>query len=174
MGKQASCLRLQFRDDLQGQLRQIPASQGWIVQRGVKARQFAQYRHLSALDDLVRSSPELRITIGTDYLVKPDVNVSIPNDSPMTGGVPVLHAAISCKWTIRSDRAQNTRHEFNGLIRHRKGRQPHLVVVTAEPLPSRIVAIARGTSEIDAVYHVAYDALDQAVRDVGNVGQQGD
>jgi hypothetical protein len=26
-------------------------------------------------------------------------------------GLPPLHAAISCKWTIRSDRVQNIRHE---------------------------------------------------------------
>ncbi|MFG2554969.1 NgoMIV family type II restriction endonuclease [Streptomyces sp. NPDC048581] len=173
-GEAGKLLEVAVHDNLQAQLHQVEPSQHWIVQRGVKARQFAQYRHLSALDDLVKSSPELRITIGTDYLVKPDVTVGIPNDSPLTEGFPVLHAAISCKWTIRSDRVQNTRHEFNGLIRHRRGRQPHLVVVTAEPLPSRIVAIARGTGEIDAVYHIAYEALDQAVRDVGNVGQQGD
>ncbi|WP_225096267.1 NgoMIV family type II restriction endonuclease [Streptomyces sp. CoH27] len=173
-GEAGKLLEMAVRNDLETQLLQAKPDRQWIVQRGVKARQFAQYRHLNALDDLVKSNPELRITIGTDYLVKPDVTVGIPCDSPLTDGFPVLHAAISCKWTIRSDRVQNTRHEFNGLIRHRRGRQPHLVVVTAEPLPSRIVAIARGTGEIDAVYHIAYDALDRAVRDVGNIGQQGD
>jgi NgoMIV restriction enzyme len=78
-------------------------------------------------------------------------------------GLPPLHAAISCKWTIRSDRVQNIRHECLQMIRHRRGRQPHLVTVTAEPLPSRLASIARGTGEVDAVYHIAYDAMAASV-----------
>ena len=35
--------------------------------------------------------------------------------------------------------------------------------MTAEPLPSRLASIARGTGEVDAVYHIAYDALDASV-----------
>jgi hypothetical protein len=58
------------------------------------------------------------------------------------------------------------------MVRHRRGRQPHLVAVTAEPLPSRLAAIARGTGEVDAVYHVAYDELDAAVHASNNSGQQ--
>jgi NgoMIV restriction enzyme len=49
------------------------------------------------------------------------------------------------------------------MIRHRRGRQPHLVTVTAEPLPTRLASIARGTGEVDAVYHIAYDALAASV-----------
>ena len=37
------------------------------------------------------------------------------------------------------------------------------VLVTAEPLPTRLLSIARGTGEIDAVYHLLYDELDMAV-----------
>jgi len=33
----------------------------------------------------------------------------------------ILHASISCKWTIRSDRSQNTRTEALNLIRNRRG-----------------------------------------------------
>ena len=54
------------------------------------------------------------------------------------------------------------------MIRHRRGRQPHLVTVTAEPLPSRLASIARGTGEVDAVYHVALEALAAAVDADGN------
>jgi hypothetical protein len=86
--------------------------------------------------------------------------------------LPPLHAAISCKWTIRSDRVQNIRHECLQMIRHRRGRQPHLVTVTAEPLPSRIASIARGTGEVDAVYHVAYDALATSVAKNANADQK--
>jgi NgoMIV restriction enzyme len=33
------------------------------------------------------------------------------------------------------------------------------VTVTAEPLPTRVASIASGTGEVDAVYHIAFDAL---------------
>jgi hypothetical protein len=143
----------------------------WLVARGVIITKFDQYAHLSQVDELVRANPELRITIGTDYLIKPDVTVALGNLST-TSGLPPLHAAISCKWTIRSDRVQNIRHECLQMIRHRRGRQPHLVTVTAEPLPSRLASIARGTGEVDAVYHVAYDALAASVARNANADQQ--
>jgi hypothetical protein len=47
---------------------------------------------------------------------------------------------------------QNIRHECLQMIRHRRGRQPHPVTVTAEPLPSRLASIARGTGEVDDSY----------------------
>jgi hypothetical protein len=91
---------------------------------------------------------------------------------PTVNGLPLLHAAVSCKWTIRSDRVQNIRHENNQMVRHRRGRQPHLVSITAEPLPSRLASIARGTGEVDAVYHIAFDELATAVAASNNAGQQ--
>src|SRR5437763_5454602 len=120
---------------------------------------------------MVRGQPELRITIGTDYLIKPDVTDALGNVSTASF-LPPLHAATSCKWTIRSDRVQNIRHECLQMIRHRRGRQPHLVTVTAEPLPSRLASIARGTGEVDAVYHIAYDAMDASVAEHANAEQR--
>lgn len=67
----------------------------------------------------------------------------------------ILHASISCKFTMRSDRAQNTRTEALNLLRNRKGRSPHIVAVTAEPTPSRISSLALGTGDVDCVYHFA-------------------
>ncbi|WP_169952255.1 NgoMIV family type II restriction endonuclease [Microbispora sp. H11081] len=125
---------------------------------------FVQYSHLKEVDRLVKANLELQITLGRDYLIKPDVAVSLPGRT--ISDLRFLHAAVSCKWTIRSDRVQNIRHENNQMIRHRRERLPHLVTVTAEPLPSRLAAIARGTGEVDAVYHIAYGALDQAVREL--------
>ncbi|MGW0954820.1 NgoMIV family type II restriction endonuclease [Streptomyces sp. NPDC002545] len=98
--------------------------------------------------------------------------MGITKDSLSSGSGPFLHAAISCKWTIRSDRVQNIRHEFLQLIKHRRGRLPHLVTVTAEPMPSRIASIAQGTGEVDAVYHIAFDALREAVDAVGSKQQK--
>ncbi len=50
------------------------------------------------------------------------------------------------------------------MIRNRKGRVPHIVVVTGEPLPGRIASIALGTGDIDCVYHFALPELIDAVR----------
>lgn len=84
------------------------------------------------------------------------------------GGLPILHASISCKWTIRSDRVQNARSEALNLIRNRKGKLPHVAVVTGEPLPSRLSAIALGTGDIDCVYHFALPELMAAVEQLGH------
>jgi hypothetical protein len=84
----------------------------------------------------------------------------------------MLHASVSCKWTIRSDRVQNIRHEAVVLTRNRRGRQPHIVAVTAEPLPTRIASIAQGSGEVDAVYHVALGQLTDAVREYGTAEQR--
>lgn len=146
-------------------------SRQWDVMRGKLITGFAQYKHLTALDHMLEADPNLRVTVGRDYLIKPDVTVGLGGPASLHG-LPFLHAAVSCKWTIRSDRVQNVRHEFNQMIRHRRGRQPHLVTVTAEPLPTRLASIARGTGEVDATYHIAFDELQLAVDASHNIGQQ--
>ncbi|HXC16456.1 MAG TPA: NgoMIV family type II restriction endonuclease, partial [Holophagaceae bacterium] len=78
-------------------------------------------------------------------------------------GKSILHASISCKWTMRSDRSQNARTEALNLIRNRKGKLPHIVVVTAEPTPSRLASIALGTGDVDCVYHFALPELQYAL-----------
>lgn len=79
-----------------------------------------------------------------------------------------VEAIISCKWTLRSDRAQNARSEALNIIRNRKGRAPHIVVVTGEPTPSRLASLALGTGDIDIVYHFALPELQKAVAASGN------
>ncbi|MTK05028.1 NgoMIV family type II restriction endonuclease [Micromonospora sp. CP22] len=143
----------------------------WLVERGREITYFAQYRHLLGVTEAIAQDPNLRVTIGTDYLIKPDVTVA-QLGTPTFNQQPWLHAAIACKWTIRSDRVQNIRHENNNMIRHRRGRLPHLVTVTAEPLPSRLASIARGTGEVDVTYHIAFAELDQAVSASSNQGQK--
>ncbi|MGO9082730.1 MAG: NgoMIV family type II restriction endonuclease [Streptosporangiaceae bacterium] len=159
------------RDHLATALPALHPDRAWVVGRGVIITRFDQYAHLREVDELVRANPQLRVTVGTDYLIKPDVTVALGRVATASG-LPPLHAAISCKWTIRSDRVQNIRHECLQMIRHRRGRQPHLVTVTAEPLPTRLASIARGTGEVDAVYHIAYDALAASVAANANAEQQ--
>ena len=150
---------------------------------------FEQYAHLVALDRAAKLDPELAAALGSDYTIAPDiVVVRAPVDDAIinqkgllvddsvaklsslrqrNGGQPLLHASISCKWTIRSDRAQNSRSEALNLVRNRKGRLPHVVVVTAEPTPSRLASIALGTGDIDCVYHFALHELQKTVESQG-------
>lgn len=144
-----------------------------------------QYAHLSSLAEAVADNPELAVAIGMDYLIKPDVMVlrasepdALINSSELVvdreiaglasirsanNSLPLLHASVSCKWTMRSDRAQNARSEALNLVRNRKGRLPHVVVVTAEPTPGRLASLALGTGDIDCVYHIALTELREAV-----------
>jgi hypothetical protein len=164
-----TALEIAVTDYLTHALPLAQSSRAWEIDRRKLVTDYRQYEHLARLDAVVRDNPTLRTEIGLDYLIKPDVTVGILLGD---GRPPLLHAAISCKWTIRSDRVQNIRHEGVILTRSRRGRQPHIVTVTAEPLPTRLAAIARGTGEVDAVYHVALDELVQATDTAGNAEQK--
>ncbi|MFJ8155619.1 NgoMIV family type II restriction endonuclease [Streptomyces sp. NPDC094468] len=161
-------------DHLKAALPTEAPAHAWHIDHKKTVADFAQFEHLDRVAAAVRENATLRVDLGRDYLIKPDVTVGITHPMAPVGTRPRLHAAVSCKWTIRSDRVQNVRHEFLQMIRHRRGRLPHLVVVTAEPMPSRLASIARGTGEADAIYHVAFGALERAVAEVNNVKQRDD
>ena len=150
---------------------------------------YEQYAHLVALDKAAKNNPELAAALGSDYTITPDIVVTRATEDDARinlnefliddtvsklaslrkthNKLPLLHASISCKWTIRSDRAQNARSEALNLIRNRKGRLPHVVVVTAEPTPSRLASIALGTGDIDCVYHFALYELQETIKKLG-------
>lgn len=158
---------------------------------------FEQYEHLAYLARIVDRDKTLKTALGGDYIVKPDIVIAraplsdkdvnagkrliskrdkVARLTPLRQGnrdspLPILHASISCKWTIRSDRSQNTRTEALNLIRNRKGHLPHVVAVTAEPLPTRIAALALGTGDMDCVYHFALQELLEAVQEASNEDQ---
>lgn len=157
-----AALEKAIETDLRSALPAEDPERGWLVSRRGNASSFAQFTHLKDLQQLLQDNPTFRATVAGDYQVKTDVYVGVTNRS-RANGPPLLHAAISSKWTIRSDRVQNVRHEFATLVRSRRGRAPHLVLVTAEPMPSRLLSIARGTGEVDVIYHLLYDEIDQAV-----------
>ncbi len=73
---------------------------------------------------------------------------------------------------MRSDRAQNSRTEALNLIRNRKGHLPHIVVVTGEPLPSRLASLALGTGDLDCIYHFALYEMLEAVNEFGRQGRE--
>ncbi len=163
-------------------------------QSAIKTSDFAQYEHLAYLAKIVNDNKQLSTMLGNDYMVAPDVVVyrdlyedaELNNDSVIVtdevckmadlrkknGGKPILHASISAKWTMRSDRAQNSRTEALNLIRNRKGHLPHIVVVTGEPLPSRLASLALGTGDLDCVYHFALYELMDAVTEYGKQGRE--
>lgn len=159
--------------------------------------QFQQYKHLAELKEALNTFPQLKAYLGSDYLITPDIIVARypvsdpeinqyenvvdgneliaaytplrsrnhPNaDKPF----PLLHASISVKWTLRSDRAQNVRTESLNLLRNRKGHTPKIAAVIAEPLPSRIASIALGSSDIDCVYHFALPELRSAIHETNS------
>jgi len=160
---------------------------------------YDQYEHLASVCELIKQDKRLSAALGRDYIVKPDIIVArtsinkdeinakndlLDSDSSVAKLSPLinennktrphflLHASISCKWTIRSDRSQNTRTEALNLIRNRKGHLPHIVAVTAEPLPTRIAALAIGTGDLDCVYHFALNELLEAVEEINNEDQK--
>ena len=163
----------------------------WEYSLQTSISNFDQYEHLAYLDELAKSDKSLASILGVGYIVKPDIvigrfpvsdaeinryddvvrqrelaNLTSLRESNHQEKRQLLHASVSCKWTLRSDRSQNARTEALNLVRNRKGNLPHVVAVTAEPLPTRIAALALGTGDLDCVYHFSLPELLESVRDV--------
>lgn len=146
---------------------------------------YEPYRHLDDLAAAVQRQRELASVLGNSYEISPDVLIvrqPEPDDHinaerrlvdevsarrtiirGANQSFGIIHAVVSCKWTLRSDRAQNARSEALNMIRNRKGRTPHIAVVTGEPTPSRLASLALGTGDVDMVYHFALTELENAV-----------
>jgi hypothetical protein len=194
LGKQFELLTMEFLQETFPYLQNLRPGQWSILQLGnnnrLKTSDFEQYEHLAYLSALTAENAQLAAALGNDYLVAPDVVIyrNLYEDEEINaeqyivddkisrmadirksnGGKPLLHASVSAKYTMRSDRAQNSRTEALNLIRNRKGHLPHIVVVTAEPMPNRLASLALGTGDIDCVYHFALYELIRAVKEVGS------
>lgn len=155
-------------EDLGAELNRLDPDRGWVLDNNRNVSGFAQYHHLDVLDRAVKNNVDLRTEFGRDYRIFPDVTIGVPQQH---GDDLWLHAVVSAKWSMRSDRVQSVRPEGATLVRHRRGRAPHFVVVTAEPLASRIAAIAMTTGEVDAVYHVAFEETARALHAKGTSNQ---
>lgn len=168
----------------------------WDIQNvGGKRGEYhlAHYEPYTHLDDLARAienDQTLVSVLGNSYSISPDVIVirkpepdEVINEfGPLVDELSgrkapirlvnqergIVHAIVSCKWTLRSDRAQNARSEALNVIRNRKGRTPHIMVVTGEPSPSRLASLALGTGDVDCVYHFALPELIEAVDATNN------
>lgn len=194
LGKQFELLTMEFLQGTFPHLQDLRPGKWSILQLGnnnkLKTSDFEQYEHLAYLNALTSENSKLAAALGNDYLVAPDVVIyrdlyededinakeDIVDDiigkmaaiRKSNGGKPLLHASVSAKFTMRSDRAQNSRTEALNLIRNRKGHLPHIVVVTAEPMPNRLASLALGTGDIDCMYHFALYELRRAVKEVGS------
>ena len=194
LGKQFELLTMEFLQETFPPLQNLRPGQWSILLLGnnnrLKTSDFEQYEHLAYLSALTAESAQLAAALGNEYLVAPDVVIyrNLYEDEEINakqyivddeisrmadirksnGGKPLLHASVSAKYTMRSDRAQNSRTEALNLIRNRKGHLPHIVVVTAEPMPNRLASLALGTGDIDCVYHFALYELIRAVKEVGS------
>ncbi|MDB1090178.1 NgoMIV family type II restriction endonuclease [Streptomyces sp. ACA25] len=151
---------------------------------------YEPYGHLADLANAIRKDRNLASVLGNSYEISPDILVlRLPESDEVINrdlhlvdaksaknaiireanqSRPIVHAIVSCKWTLRSDRAQNARSEALNIIRNRKGRTPHIAVVTGEPSPSRLASLALGTGDIDTVYHFALPELIEAVMGTQN------
>lgn len=158
---------------------------------------FEQYKDLAEIENELKINKKLAATFGQDYIIKPDIVISrepIADDEinkntkiiDTSGNIAkltpvrknthshpkqILHASISCKWTVRSDRVQNIRTEAMNLVRNRKGRLPNIIAVTAEPTLTRIASLALGTGDIDCVYHFALPELTETVQEINDESQ---
>lgn len=194
LGKQFELITMEFLQQTFPALQNLRPGNWSILQLGnnnrLKTSDFAQYEHLAYLSALTAENAQLAAALGNDYLVAPDIVVyrTLCEDEEINslrcivdkdiskmadirksnGGKPLLHASVSAKYTMRSDRAQNSRTEALNLIRNRKGHLPHIAVVTAEPMPNRLASLALGTGDIDCVYHFALYELLRAVKEVGS------
>lgn len=102
-----------------------------VTSRKSGISKFEQYHHLHELKALAAHYSDLATALGNDYAIAPDIIISmepyedkeinlIDNlvDQQIAIRTPIrksnnqislLLASISCKWTLRSDRAQNAR-----------------------------------------------------------------
>lgn len=113
-----------------------------------------------------QTSPD--ITISRSPIIVPVDETGLSPDNHLFTAFeqkPTLLAICSAKWTLRSDRAQNSRSEVSYLEKERRGHKCRFVVVTAETTPSIISSIALG-NEVDCTYHIALPELLEAARTV--------
>lgn len=116
-----------------------------------------------ARDDLELSAAlleELLERVPNEAVLKIDVAVSA-QPPPAELGV-----ALSSKWTLRTDRAQDCISQGNKLVSLRRGKMPHFAVITMEPRPAMLRLLADGSGSIDCVYHLDLPSLRSAVEDV--------
>jgi hypothetical protein len=114
-------------------------------------------RQAGLVSDLAEQMP-------TESLLKIDVSVAIPHE----GELDELAIALSSKWSLRTDRAQDCVSQGSKLVGQRRGRMPHFGVITIEPRPHMLRILADGSGAVDFVYHLDLSALSTAMAAVAD------
>lgn len=107
---------------------------------------------MALIETLKREMPE-------ESLLKIDISVALPQHD----GPDELVIALSSKWSLRTDRAQDCVSQGSKLVALRRGRMPHFGVITIEPRPAMLRILADGSGSIDYVYHLDLPALAAAI-----------
>lgn len=165
----------------------------WLFYTLKNWNQVVENKQLDNLECILATNRKVRSVLRDYNIVKPDIIIArVPvenkeiNQNQKSAGnnlaiytpllkknssKPIHHASISCNWIIHSGPSKSIRTETLSLIGNRKRHLPHIVAVTAEPLPMRIATLALGTGDIDCVYHFALHELKGAVEKSKNQDQ---
>ena len=150
---------------------------------------FAQFKHVAELERLgveemsIRSSVLMGLAVDPNVLmVRTPLHDNTINERAVLVELtlarrswlreryqpkPLLHAALWCRASMSRDTGGAIRASARTLIHLRRGRAPHLVAVTCEFLPSRIVDVALAPGELDCCYHCALPELRSALGAAG-------
>lgn len=125
---------------------------GWLVQR-VQLVQGELAAGASLIDGLLDNLP-------TESMLNMDIVIA---EAPPPSDLGI---ALSSKWTLRTDRAQDCISQGNKLVSLRRGRMPHFAAITMEPRPAMLRLLADGSGSVDCVYHLDLPALSNAIADL--------
>lgn len=106
-------------------------------------------------DELVT---ELMSHMPEEALLRVDLTIA----EPQVNLLPRVHVALSAKWSLRTDRAQDCVSQGAKLVAQRRGRMPHFAVLTIEPRPAMLKILCDGSGSVDCVYHLDLPALTRA------------
>ncbi len=117
----------------------------------------------SAVEELLRFVNQVRV----DGVLVDELVDTMPEESMLKIDITVgsrppgerLLVAVSSKWTLRTDRAQDCVSQGSKLVALRRGHMPHYAVLTMEPRPAMLKLIAYGSGSVDCIYHLALEEL---------------
>lgn len=135
-------------------------------------RQFSQGKYEDwLLPDIAIYSETVGENLTDEIRTLPSTSIDRVHLSPppsLLHSHKVLYATISCKWMLGSDRSPNSHFEVISLTRKHNDSPQRFFVVTAEPWPTRIAALALGTGDLDCVYHFALHELVESSKELQN------
>ena len=136
-----------------------------IERDSVKERAASRRKKVSKVEELAdQIGAQIQQVVraaGTEPVLGLDIGLA----EAVSNSLPFLDIALSLKWTLRTDRAQDCRSQGQKLSALRRGETPHFAVVTMEPRPYMLNLLGGGSGDIDCVYHLALPELIATVED---------